>query len=505
MAGIWSQRVMDFSEKLTEHEVDGVMKSCIRLGSDEFTVPRHMMQGEKKAGLLYDHGEVSKWYWEGFCTFDGGRYIYFPTIALAPISIISTSQRSNALSILRTFAQLIAEGGKEVADLQVGIIPTWRFFIVDNDPEKLLLLPPDVSDLFSVYFEDDERYHYIGSWAKGGTEDGFSLIRQFGQLLYYALTGVQPYEDRKIRDYGYKELPLELYRPHLFSELDEKSEGFIDFTLHARSREQRDIMGNRSADRNLEWFLEQTEDLEWNVEDITGEELSKAEGLLDREGEVQDFWKKTEEGAKRHNFWRVKGTIIIASVIAAVLVIGFAASWIKSYLEPPLTKDLDQIGVIEAFYDAQSALDVTGLDTAVKGTSAPQETEVVNLYVTTQTRKAYESLRVITAEEWIADGRPAIDTRTLIYGVFDLELTETGENTYSADFSFYSPYSYDETEAPETTEIIDYLPLYEYREHQEFTLTWNDRGWWNITGITNPTVEFVQIVKVPFITEEQSQ
>lgn len=495
---------MDFSERLTEHEVDGVMKSCIRLGSDEFTVPRHMMQGEKKAGVLYDHGEVSKWYWEGFCTFDGSRYIYFQPMALEPLSVIATSQRQNALAILRTFAQLLLDGGKDFADLQVGIIPTWRFFIVDKDPEKLLLMPPDLSDLFSVYLEDEERYHYVGAWAKGGTEGGFSLIRQFGQLLYYALTGVQPYEDRKIRDYGYKELPLELYRPHLFPTLDEKSEGFVSFTLHAKSREQRDIMGNRTADRNLDWFIEHTDGLSWNVTSMTAEELAAAGGLLDKEGAVQEFWKKTEEGAKRHNFWRVKGTIIIVSVISAVLVIGFAASWLKNYLAPPLTKDLDQVGVIEAFYDSQSALDVTGLDTAVKGTTAPQETEVINLYVTSQTRRAYEQITVMTAEEWISRGRPDVDTKTLIYGAFDVSVTETGENTYRADFSFYSPYAYDETNAPQTDEVIDYLPLYEYREHQEFTFTWNDRGWWNITGITNPEVEFVQLVKVPFITEEQS-
>lgn len=496
--------MIDFSQRISEHEVDGVLKSCIKLGPEDYTIPRHLIQGVRKTGLLYDHGEVSPWHWDGYCTFDGSRYICFPPMDLSPISVIATSQRSNALSILRTFAKLIFEADKGFNDLQVGIFPLWRLFIVDDDPEKLLVLPPDISDVFSVYFDDEERYHYVGALAKGGTEAGFYLIRQFGQLLYYALTGVLPYEERKIRDFGYKELPLEIYRPHLFPDFDEKSEGFVSFTLHAKSREQRDIMGNRPPEKNLDWFLTHTEALEWNVENITQEELEKATSGLDEQAEVQEFWKKTEEGARRHNFWRVKGTIIIASTIAAILVISFAISWILNYLKPPLTADLDQVGVIEAFYDSQSALDVTGLDTAMKGTTAPQQTEVINLYVMTQTRRAYEAMKVLTAEEWIDSGRPSVDNKTLIYGVFDLELTETGENTYSADFSFYSPYTYDETEAPQETNVTEFLPLYEYREHQELTLTWNDRGWWNITAISNPTVEFVQLLKVP-ITESQTQ
>ena len=487
---------MDLKDRIVNHEVEGEVKTCLLLGSDEFTVPRHMLQGEKMCGYIIKDGEATPWYWEGICSFGGSRYIYFAPLSLHPITEIATTFRSSALTILRSFATLLSQKGKKFADLQVGIIPLYRMYIIDKD--TLLILPPDLADLFSVYAEDEERYRYLGAWAKGGTEEGFALVRQFGELLYFALTGKAPYEDRKIRQFGYKELPLDIYRSRLFPSLDEKSEGFVNFLLHAKSRDQRDIMGNRSADQNLSYFIEQSASLSWNVDNLTDEELSKSWSEIDKEGSVQEFWKKTEEGAKRHNFWRVKGTIIITSTIVAILVIAFAVSYISNLLKPPVTKDLEPVAVIEAFYDAQSALDVTALDSALKGVSAPQETEVINLYVNTQTRKAYESLKRLTAKGWIESGKGAIDNNTIIYGVSELEIEEIGENQYRANYIFYSPYAYEGSAAEQETNLDGtYLPLYVYKESQEFTFTWNKRGWWNITALTNPTVEYLRTERVP--------
>ena len=91
------------------------------------------------------------------------------------------------------------------------------------------------------------------------------------------------------------------------------------------------------------------------------------------------------------------------------------------------------------------------MQTATKGCSAPQEVEVISLYVTTQTRSAYEGIRpLVGVDDWIEAGRPAISSTCYIYGVTDIRATETGENTWHVDATYYSPYPYEESE-----EILD--------------------------------------------------
>ncbi len=492
---------MNFKDRILHTNLEGKEKTCIRLGSDEFSVPLHLMTGEKQKGYIYSNGALEPWYWDGLCTIEHNRYVYFDHLDIKPITEIRTAYRKDALDIVRNIAIALSLTDKNFLDLQVGLIPLWRFFIIDED--SVLILPPDLSNLFAVFFEDKERYHYSGAFAKGGTEENFAFLRELGELLYMALTGRAPYEEKKIRDFGYKELPLELF-DSLFSSLDEKTKGFINFTLHAKSREQRDIMGNTQDGKNLSWFIKNTASLSWNVADLTEEEIMANDAKLEASEVYKNHWKKIEEGAKRNNFWRKRGTLIITITIATLLIGGFLFSYISNLLEPPSTVGLDEIGVIESFYNAQSNLDVTGLQESLKGVSAPQETEVINLYVTTQTRKAYERLEVMRADEWVDNGKPAINSNVFIYGLDDLVITKTGENQFHAEFTFYSPYSYEDDKELKPEELTG-MPIYVYKESQDFTTAWNDRGWWNIVDITNPTVEFIEVIQIPVITTSETQ
>ena len=55
---------MDLKDRIVNHEVEGEVKTCLLLGSDEFTVPRHMLQGEKMCGYIIKDGEATPWYWK---------------------------------------------------------------------------------------------------------------------------------------------------------------------------------------------------------------------------------------------------------------------------------------------------------------------------------------------------------------------------------------------------------------------------------------------------------
>lgn len=489
--------------EIIEHEVEGRAKTCIPLGDDKIQIPRHMMQGEKQKGILLMNGEKKSWTWDGLCTIHAKRYVYFDALELESFDTIATVHRDRALEFVIQLAQILSQEKEAFVSPLVGVFPMWRVFIVSGS--GLLVLPEDLGDLLSVYMSEEERYEKHGCYISRGTEAGFSLIRQFGQLLYFALTGMKPYEKEEIRLAGFHELPLSLYKDSLFSEADEKLTGFITFCLNAKEREQRDIMGNRTAWENLSWFISRSRELEWNVKAVKEGSLKAEVERISSSPEAVKMMEKIHKDARRRTFWRQKGTFIIILALVTAVVAGIAASYISNMLEPPYTKDMNQVEIIEAFYDAQSRLDSDGIIDPLKGVSAPQETEVISLYVTSQTRFAYEGRRPdIAAEKWIEAGKPAIPEGSFVYGVTDLDITPLEEeNSWNVKAKYYTPYPYNELETvsdvPQSKSVC-----YVYDMSQDFSFTWNSRGWWNITDISPITVSLSEVLYIDTISQSQA-
>ena len=89
---------------IVDIERDGTPVTAIRLGLDEFGVPKHLLQGEKKEGIISDGSSIEPWYWDGFCTIDGWRYVYFGRCRIESIHSIATTHRHDALSIINKIA-----------------------------------------------------------------------------------------------------------------------------------------------------------------------------------------------------------------------------------------------------------------------------------------------------------------------------------------------------------------------------------------------------------------
>ena len=460
-------------EEIIDIVRDGKNKTAIWIGSDDFGIPKHLMQGEKQNGIISDGKSITKWYWDGLCAINGERYVYFEPCRIRPIYALSTSCRANALKIVRNIAFALEGMKKDFLDLITGVFPLFRIWIYGES--DVLLLPPDLGDIFAIMRTEERKEAEVNRIIQSTAEKQFLLITEMAELLYYAASGRFPFASDTVRGSGYKEAPISLY-----AKLPEKTEGFLNFIFHAKSREMRDIMGNRDGGENLSWFLKRSEDLEWPLEDITEEERDRNIERTESSPEYEEFFKVREKINKRNAFWRVKGTIIIVVSVAAIAIGGFLFNYISHLLEPPLTKDLEPEGIIEAFYRSQSECEPESLTTALKGCSAPQEMEVTNLFVSTRTRMAYENFDpLINAAEWVEDGMPPVPESSAIYGVVLENITQTGENTYTAESTWYTPYPYDESETVQAT--LTSIPVYVYDIDQSFTFTWNDRGWWNIT------------------------
>ena len=463
------------NREIVEIERDGELKTAIRLGPDEFGVPKHLMQGEKKEGIISDGKDIRPWYWDGFCTIDGWRYVYFDRCDIESIHTIATTHRHSAPDIVNMIAFALSKADEAFLDLNSGVFPLYRIYIYEGD--KVLLLPPDLSDVISIMIDDETKNTESTYLIQGNAEMSFRLIAEMAEILYYAAAGTLPFSRETIKESGYREIPLSMYE-----KLPERTEGFISFIFHARSREMRDITGNRTGAATLSWFLERSHDLEWGLSDRTEDERAEAVRKAESEPSVKSYLEKAAKRARLNAFWRVKGTVITVCSVIAICVIAFLWSYISNLLEPPYTADMDPEEIIYAVYAAQSSINPEGLDDPVKGEDLPQSMEITNLFVTTRVRSAYESrVPSVDVNEWIADGRPAIPNTSFVYGVVVESVEETGENEYTAESIWYTPFPYEEEDTVEAP-APDKSVIYRYYVTQTFQFTWNDRGWWNITG-----------------------
>ena len=478
-------------------EIEGIEKTAISIGPDDITIPKHLMQGEKQAGIIIDsNGTKSSWYWDGISSSGGIRYVYFGKCELQDFTALSSARRSDALKIVLQIARGLTDADKSFLSLSSGIFPLNRIYIYNRD--SILLLPPDLADVFSMMETDEDKHRHVTAVIRGNAEQNFMLITEMAELLYYAASGILPFEAQSVRTAGYKAVPISSIVP----ELDEKCAGLITFILGAKSREMRDIMGNSDDARNLSWFTERASSLEWNLGDRTEDECSSDRERIISGSLYSSFMENAGKRARKIDFWRVKGTLIIIITLAVLIGGYFIGSSIYRATRPPLTAELSKEEIIADFYQAQSDLDVQRLTTAVRGCNVPQEMEITNLYVTTRMRFAYEALDVtVDAEEWLAEGKPAIPEGSFVYGIVLDSIEPDGENRYIATTTWYGPTSYaDEDSAPEG-DTSAYVYMYEVK--QAFEFTWNDRGWWNITNADMVSSRFLGKEKLETYTVER--
>ncbi|HKM06684.1 MAG TPA: hypothetical protein VJ869_06810 [Sphaerochaeta sp.] len=469
--------------------------TCMAIGPSGVDLPSYLLQGQKEPGYIIQQGEKPKlWYWEGLSVVKDKRCLYFEDIHLFPITEIATTKRSKALALVRELAQAISTLPSKFLDLSSNILPLWRIWGIEEG--GFLILPQDLADLFSSCAEEDVRYAMVSAWVHHGLHTPFALCDQMVQLLYFAAIGFPPFYAPETREDGFRALPLTLSS----IELDKQGTSFIDANLRLSLSKQREASGNLESQKALAWFVEATENLQWNVgnriEAPTYEEMRKAPSSA-------AFLENQKRRSDRSIFWRKKGWIVISVVVAVTLVVWFTTGRIKSALAPPYTAGMEAQQVIEEYYRGQNELDLQKMEASLaRKVKNPASMEVTNLFVSRQTRQAYEGITTqIDPNVWIANGKQALLEGTFLYGVADVRVRALDSENYEVTSVLYSPYPYFEDQEGTMVEEGE-IVIFTYEQVQHFGVGVSKRGWLEITSLTNKSLRRLENLRIPTYKRE---
>ncbi len=469
--------------------------TCIAIGPTGVDLPSYLLQGQKEPGYIIRPNEKPKaWYWQGLAVADGKRCLYFENLNLFSITEIATTKRSEALSLVRELAQALSILPAKFLDLSSNVLPLWRIWGIEEG--GFLILSQDLADLFSSCAEEEVRYNMVSAWVHHGIHIPFALSDQMTQLLYFAVAGFPPFGASETREDRFRALPLSMASV----DLEQRTTSFIDTTLRLGLSKQRDASGNLESQKALAWFLQATDDLVWNLQDRT--EAPTYEEMK-RVSSSASFLENQNKRSDRSIFWRQKGWIVISVALTVILVVWFATGRIKDAIAPPYTAGMVAQEVIEEYYLAQNELDLQKMEASLaKKVKNPAAMEVTNLFVSRQTRKAYEGITTqIDPTVWIESGRPPLLEGTFLYGVSDIDVRAINSEEYEATSILYSPYPYFEDQESTMVEEGE-IVIFRYKQVQHFTVGVSKRGWLEITSLTNQSLERLDNMRIPTYKRE---
>ncbi len=469
--------------------VEEKLMQCIPICDQSVELPSYLLQKEKAHGYLYIKGNLKPWYYKSITLVEGKRCLYFEPLDIFPFSDIATTKRDKALYWVRELAKALKEMPLSFLDLTSNILPLWRIWGVEDG--SILILPQEVADLFSSTADEEKRFQNVAAWVHHGIHPSFSLCDQMTSLLYFAATGFAPFASKDSREDSFRALPLRLMK----STLNEAVVTYIDDNLSLSLTKQRDATGNKESQKALSWFLDSTEKLIWGLAQT---EQTKTLQTYKNIPECNLFLEKQQRRAQIRVFWRKKGWLVLTIGALVIALSYFTVNRIKIANTPPYTAQMTPSEIVIEYFEGMNSLDLQKMEASLaKKTKNPSSMEVTNLFVTRQTRQAYEGINTqVDPRQWLAEGRPPIMEGTFLYGVTDISVSAIDDKTYRAQGILYTPYPYTE-EVVEIDSPVQAVAIFTYLLKQEFTIEMGSKGWYEITNITRSQVEPLEIIAVP--------
>lgn len=490
---------------------------CIAIASSSMEVRGADFTRERTPAMLYKNGTFVDVPWFGLRLINDKRCLCFdekPFEAaneqqlLIPSSELSLSLRNKSFELLYNLASaldLIDKNPslKNFLDWNFYSLPLSSFYFLPDN--SVFLLPQKASDLIDSLTTDEDRFSDREAWYVHEQANDFGKANFLFQLLYYSLTGIKPYGLKDVRNTGFKPVPVSLYFKNNQGKLPAECEQLLRDIEQVFKLKRKDMY---RVSNPYEYFKESLK--------VAMEKSSPSSYLQTNSIVCEDYLLKLNKKANRNIFLRKKGTVLAAIAVAVIVVIAIVWYYIALAIAPPQTAGYTKEEIVRTYYQALNDLDITNLeDSLARGCKSPDSQEITTLYVSTKTRQAYENLNVLmNPQQWLDEGKPALVTGGMVYGVTNINLEELSEDTVRATFDYYLPYDEEENEEENEgkSESQDYDPYEEatstliakYKKVVDFTFVTN-KTWLEISGIKEVECTLQEIYEVPYKEKDSSE
>ena len=419
----------------------------------------------------------------------------FPGISL-DVLVRDKGRKEEALDAVRYYlrAKEILAGGAEANPVFNGAAGVFIACDKSDVPYGTVLFLPERLAKRCIEAGGEQEITGAQQWVHPDFKGDDQTVFSAAAMLYTALTGENPYLPRDgdtlrqdIREGVF--VPLRLAAPGLDKNIDTLITEALEPDKKKTPGKKRPApalllksIGDPGSSKTDFWFTP--------LQDSEKQKIA---------GELEQFRKNKEFTVKTRRFVIRNTTLIF---ICAAVVVGAALivqGYVKRLQEMPNTRGMTPAEVAETYYGSFEKLDHEMMDACVSGKKAKIDIDmIINLYVISKTRQAYESVdTAMTAQDWLDRGRPQTDAT--VFGVTDLSI-----NALSADISrdtvylranyrLWMPASFagEDIEMPSDEEILSGTfvnpPPRSYEYADDLQLSWIKDSW-RITEINRTVI-----------------
>ena len=432
------------------------------------------------AGLKKEHGWIisgdrfEPWRVTGFLEAEGKVCFYGPYYEGTLLSRLLDHPAPENLPHIQKLTSTLAFLQKK----QFGLTKLYTNGVLFLEDGRVLFLPWKIMEELDRIQEKEHHlscFEQVNHPEKQG-EDNISF--SVAVLVYSTLTGKIPFRgatEEEIREQIREQTILspKLENPDLRWEVS-------DTVMTALGKQPGDPLSLNNWEKELQ---------EWLQRGITEPVSEEDRKLLREQAQRRKEQSKKQQKRRQYFFKNRTKLLITAAALAAAVWIG--SSILKNILSPRATAGQSPQEVVRMFYESIDNLDSEILEDCLdKRVKVPELQEILNLYVVSRVRTAYEgSSGLINAEAWIESGMPTLEPDQFVFGITSLEITREKEDVYLVSYEKWITRGDDEEDPMEPANPVVEGLSYEVRVYLR------DTGrYWVITEI-----EELSERKIPYV------
>jgi len=457
---------------------------CIEIAHGQGVLKGYEIPKNKQDALFYHDGQLLEINWQSIqMVGDSCAIVFYPNEYFTELPVtafeLSGTLRPMCFTLLDNLSHALQLAGDRLY-WNMDSVPLSNIWFFSNG--DILLLNGQMGDVLDMFELDEDRYWDKEVWLAHNCVEGFGKAHYLFQLLYYALTTEIPFASPVVRENGFRAVPLDL----LLTGTDGQT-GSLCRTV------------DRAISDDRKFQFQQRNPIEFFRQTVAQFRTSGIDSFTPGYNpDIELYKEKSERRAKRRAFVRTKGFRTVMIVIGSLIVASIVAWAIWRAVKPPLTKDLNEVEIIEYYYDALTRLDVAALEEPLKnGYNGPDMVEVSSLYVTGAMQKAYEGeSHIIDPRKWIEEGMGLLPASSIVYGVTDVDVKQLSDDVFRATIILWSSENYiDDRNELDTIVGMD---VYKYRQVVDFTFT--TRGSWReISRIETVGTDLIEEIHVDYL------